>query len=154
MKYLANENRIPYLLALVEITQFQHYVRDRNEDDDDEYESQNSSLFENIEFDPNLPKSQIVFMDEEELKEPEKYKANKLFEKYIAHGRYKNPLTIELASSDDIEDVMFTDEAQTENDIQEIIGLFDVACNDIWKILIKSFTRFRKTEQYQQFDSV
>ena len=168
------------MLAFLEIVQFQQYITESAANDDElemkELEpedpgSNNRSLFQIIRFDPDLPQSQIVEMKEEKDMEqvettknqsnkPEIYgsnefkkcKANKLFEKYIAHGWYKNALTIEIKSSDRIEDVMWRDKSQENNPIEKIMMLFDNACDDIWEGLNKSFTRYKRTEQYKQLN--
>ena len=177
MLHLTQEFSIETLLYLIEVIQFQNYIKSHCKYD---LISDNPgvSLYEKILFPAEIPKSEIVYADDykmEGIGDEEfsancsqneedillyslKVKAIKIYNKYIKpqaeleinisyHGRRQ--LT-KLMGHDEIIKVWLKNNINPEIQFKELLDLYDEACNQIFALIIDSFNRFKHTNKYSQ----
>eukprot|EP01084_Bolivina_argentea_P074810 135686_1 len=150
MAHLSKEFSMHFMLALIEIIQFQQIVMEENENNLDVNQFENS-LFRHCAFYKDVPLSTIVFGDNDEKEQLyiTKTKANTIFSKYIVYGaEYEILLTYETRER--VSEVMsHLDWIEDESiDIEQILQLFDECTGEIFSVLLDGFGRFQATQQY------
>ena len=179
MMYLSMELSMEFLLAFVEIIQYQRYVWKLRHDIDINTDNFIDSLFQTIKFYPTIVKSYIVYCDDgdndncndnnkynddrssvilynsgykrnQHLIKNLKIKAHKIFKKYIEYGsEYEAILT--SCAHDKICNIMGNDDwiYDKKININHVLKLFDHVTDELFILLLDSFNRFQDTLQYR-----
>eukprot|EP01084_Bolivina_argentea_P152483 265991_1 len=164
MLHLSQEFSCEVLLFLIEVIQFQNYVKAHCKYDLLS-DIPRSSLYEKISFPSDVPLSEIVYSDQKKQYDNEnallqslKIKAVKIFNKYILpqsalainisyHGRRQ--LT-KLMGNQQIVNKWLADNTNPTLQFKELLDLYEEACNQLFALIIDSFNRFKHTPSYQQ----
>ena len=160
INHLSKEFSVETLLFIIEVIQFQNYIKDRCKYDLMP-EIPGSSLYEKISFPADMPQSDIVFtadIDERDLLYSLKLKAVRLFEKYIRTQsglevnisyRCRQRLT-ELMGNDNILHEWLENSENERMQFEKLLHLYDESCSQVFALDIDSFNRFKHTSKYAQ----
>lgn len=168
MLHLSKEFSMETLLFLIEVIQFQNYIKSHCNHDLFS-DKPGTSLYEKIVFPPDIPKSDIVYADDFKMNGDNnnndhillyslKIKAIQIYRKYIKpqseleinisyHGRR---ILTKLMGHDEVTQAWLINNTNPPLQFKELLDLYDEACNQIFALVIDSFNRFKYTNKYLQ----
>ena len=166
MQHLSTEFNVECALALTEIIQYQQLIYsycEQNEIMDYRQNENEVKLFKTLEFDENIPKSDIIYgdgfdfmsMDRNMFYDCCKRKALLLYEKYIKSGSdleimidYETQkVLMNLMQNKHIEWMQIE---MKEINLIELMYLFETVGNEMYILMIDSYQRFVETSNYQK----
>ena len=167
-EYLLMDLSPEIIVAFIELIQYQQFIEQHMDSslDFDEKESEMCFLYKEIYFDESIPKSVIVFGDEQSWDNNSnmyrdiflstcKMKAHKLYLKFIEYGVSEFEINITEQVRENLNELMQDKHEWLESqfNLEQLLILYNGCCLELFESMLQSFNRFQQTSKYQQLQS-